>query len=691
MTSNIARLSALVCALLTLLCVAAWLLNGAPNVPHIDLLIESEAGAYWSNGELTLARYMIWGMGAASPWVAHAALYLLAASVTAAALLCLLTLLRGTPSISIRQLGVGLGWWSFSLGYLWLFSVVTTFEAFQRTPLVLRLTCDAIAFELLLASTYAFVLFWRGYPRPVGDEELRSFMDSLTRERYAFMGPFRKRLYKLLKGGRAVSRPEDATGARRAGTTPKASWFRGVQDTATFSIVISLALVVLTVLTATADRTWGNLPGLGYLLVLLWLIMFSGFASVLPSSDESRVADKASATARRIRTASVLLMVLWVSVWWRLWGLVPETGLWGSSLLTAIFGFFLLLCGPGLQCARLFRFHRALGSQEDRRKIEWIGAALWIALLLFLLPAAVTPLLYLAERWYPHLEFEQGWTGVYLLLSWMSGPLILIFALALSIFYRGTVDPRLALRGVTVWTLLGIVLTLIFVFVERSVAQRAVAWMALPPQTSLVTAGAIVAATFQPIRKMTEKYVNRFVERVLPETMLASGTRKLAAVAVVDISGYTRMSAEDEQGALVASAVVQKEAKRLADIHGGRVIKSTGDGVILSFPDAAQGLAAVQALHASVSARAKALEIGALRLHSGLHWGEVVEMHDGDIYGQAVNLTARIADWAQAGEIGMSEALAEQLATRPAGFESMGPQSFKNVPQPVTCLKLAPQ
>lgn len=64
-------------------------------------------------------------------------------------------------------------------------------------------------------------------------------------------------------------------------------------------------------------------------------------------------------------------------------------------------------------------------------------------------------------------------------------------------------------------------------------------------------------------------------------------------------------------------------------------------------------------------------------------------MHDDDIYGQTVNITARIADWAQAGEIGVSEAFCAQLSGKPIDFQAMGPQSFKNVPQPVPCLKIA--
>ena len=197
-----------------------------------------------------------------------------------------------------------------------------------------------------------------------------------------------------------------------------------------------------------------------------------------------------------------------------------------------------------------------------------------------------------------------------------------------------------------------------------------------------------MAGTFQPLRRRTEQQVSRFVERVMPATQLASGTRRAQAVAVVDIAGYTALSAQDEHAALVASALVQKEARRLTERDGGRVVKSIGDGVILCFDEAAQALACVKDLHQAVAVGAATLNLPGIGLHSGVHWGEIVEMHDGDIYGMTVNLANRIADWAKGGEVGVSEAFVSMLPAPHAGLEHGGPQRFKNVPEPVTCLRL---
>jgi len=406
-----------------------------------------------------------------------------------------------------------------------------------------------------------------------------------------------------------------------------------------------------------------------------------------PAAETPAVPFKGTSLARRL--APVLGVGLFIGLAWTgsflLPGLAPlifiELPLWCFVILA-----FWLLCVIPL---RLFKYHRAVGTVEDQRKVEWVWAAIWMAFVMIITPVSMLAFLYVGSYFVPSLDDWIDLTVVLVTLGFTLGPVVIVISLGLSILYRGTADPRLALRGVTVFTLLGLVLTLVFVFVERTIAVRLVKLWGLPSQTGLVTAGALVAATFQPVRRFSEKHVTRFVERVLPASVLASGTRHTLAVAVVDISGYTALSAKDEQAALLASTLVQKEARRLSDQHGGRVVKSTGDGVIMCFADPQATLTAVLELHRSTTKAGAAMNISDLRLHSGLHWGEIIEMHDGDIYGMSVNVTARIADWAKAREIGVSQAFFEKLMERNEGFASMGPQSFKNVPEPVVCYRLA--
>ena len=612
MTSLTTRILAIICALLTLASVGVWVLSGAPIAPVVGFARYAALGA--SDPGITIWGFIVYLFLSVSMWLAAGVLWNVVAPITAAALLSLFVLLRGTQSTAIRYLGVGLGFWSLSFCYLYFLSVAPTFEVFLKVPILLRVACDALAFQMLLASTFAFVKFWHEFPRPVTVDELESFMAAQARDELTFL---RRMIPKLWN---SKSHGHD----------------RGAVEPARSPVL------------------------------------------------DGRITSRLTAIPAPVRTTGVVLLVLAASLGWRMGIMDGNPLLLPSILCVAVVEYW-----PTFRCLRLFKYHRAVGSIDDRRKIEWIWTAIWTSLVLVLLCVPLFLLTFFYLSLFPDLPAIRHAAANYMIFAIMSGPLIFIAALAMSILYRGSVDPRLALRGFTVWTLLSVVLTLVFVFVERSVALRLVKWWGLPSQTSFVTAGAIVAATFQPLRKLVEKYVNRFVERVMPTSLLASGARYIRAVAVVDITAYSALSAHDEQGALLATTFVQKEARRLADKHGGRLVKSTGDGAILCFEVPQQALEAVRELHQTVAAGRAILNLSNLELHSGLHWGELVQMHDGDLYGQTVNITARIADWAKAGEIGISQAFSEQLGSIPQGIEPMGLQSFKNIPQPISCLKLA--
>lgn len=573
--------------------------------------------AEMSRGKYSFSGMFVMSLADISASAARALLLVFALSAGAAGLLALLLLARGAPPDALLWLGMGLGSWSLSVSYLWLYSVSPVFSAYQPATVWLRLTLDVAAFLLALLACHAYIRFWRGFPQPVTDAELDGFLAALKEQQLAKTGLSPRRWLRLFRG-RAAQR-DDGLAQTVGPRSPAAGgprWFWP-------------ALVLLT----------SVCTGLSWTGVFFTLTHSSFFA--LP------------------------------------------------ALLLDTFVYVLLVYWPGITCLRVFRYHRALGSAEDYRKIEWIWVSIWLGFMAVLVPCMVLAVISVVDYFAPvFLDFEDM-AVAFLIFGLSAGPLFVILAVAVSILYRGSIDPRLALRGLTLWWFLGVVLTLLFVLVERSIAVKLAAWWHLSPQTGYVTAGAVVAATFQPLRKRVDVYVNRFVERVLPTTLLASGTRHFRAVAVVDISGYTALTAKDEQAALLASALLQKEARRLAEQGGGRCVKSTGDGALLCFEDAGKALDAVAGLHGAVRGGAATLGLPGIVLHSGLHWGEVMEMRDGDIYGMTVNLAARLADWAQAGEIGVSRSFHEQLKSATREFQDAGPQRFKNVPEPIGCLRLS--
>jgi hypothetical protein len=382
------------------------------------------------------------------PLFTRATLCIVAISAAFAALLALLTLLRGSGLGYVRYLGTGLGWWSLGFFMLLVAPAVPSITALLL-PLPILVAGDVLGFLLMLGASLALQRFWTSYPREITVEELHSFILERERDGYAGLWSWRARLFRLLLGERAPAVMESriaASGRMQRSLLQNSLW-----------------------------------PG-------------------------------------RSAQAALLATALAGGLLWRLSG-ASHMPLADASFPIPLVIFAALLFLPGAHCLNILRMHRVNGTQEERRKIEWVWASLWIAIVLFV-PVLTLFALGLADIAMFDVAglspiMVTGAIALPLLVP-LCAPLCLLVALMVSIFYRGDVDPRLALRGITLWTLVGILLTLVFALVERSVAVKLGALLGLPPQTGYVAAGAVVAATFQPIRKSAEKQVNRFVARVLP-------------------------------------------------------------------------------------------------------------------------------------------------------------------------------
>lgn len=93
------------------------------------------------------------------------------------------------------------------------------------------------------------------------------------------------------------------------------------------------------------------------------------------------------------------------------------------------------------------------------------------------------------------------------------------------------------------------------------------------------------------------------------------------------------------------------------------------------------------ALHRDFEAASHELGLEALPVHSGAHWGEVTVAHDGDLYGQVVNITARLQASSNAGQVVVSRAFAD-LARHSAALRDLGLRQFKNVTERIPCEEL---
>jgi TolB-like protein/class 3 adenylate cyclase len=160
--------------------------------------------------------------------------------------------------------------------------------------------------------------------------------------------------------------------------------------------------------------------------------------------------------------------------------------------------------------------------------------------------------------------------------------------------------------------------------------------------------------------------------------------RKLAAIMFTDMVGYSALSQRSEALALELLEEHRGIVRRILAKHGGREVKTTGDGFLIEFPSAlaaVQGAVAIQnAFHERNQLHPAERQI---RLRIGVHVGDVVAS-DGDIHGDGVNIAARLEPLAPAGGICVSNAVYEQVRNKLAqGFANLGPAELKNIELPV--------
>ena len=167
--------------------------------------------------------------------------------------------------------------------------------------------------------------------------------------------------------------------------------------------------------------------------------------------------------------------------------------------------------------------------------------------------------------------------------------------------------------------------------------------------------------------------------------------RKLTTILSADAVGYSRLMGQDETGTFATlKADRELAAERIAS-HRGRVVNTAGDSILAEFPsalDAAQCALAIQERHAVVNAEMP--EERRLSFRIGIHVGEAM-VRDGDLFGDSVNVAARMQSLAEPGCICVSGAVHDYVhRSLPVIFEDLGPQQVKNLDTPVQCYRLRP-
>ena len=172
-----------------------------------------------------------------------------------------------------------------------------------------------------------------------------------------------------------------------------------------------------------------------------------------------------------------------------------------------------------------------------------------------------------------------------------------------------------------------------------------------------------------------------------------ASTRRLTAILAADVAGYSRLMGADEEG---THERLRAHLRELVDPkieeHRGRIVKNTGDGFLAEFPSVVDAVrCAVEVQRGMVEREPEVREDERIRFRIGVNLGDViVEPHD--IFGDGVNVAARLEALAEPGGISISRVVRDQIRDKlPYPFEDRGEQSVKNIARPVRVYALRPE
>ena len=176
-------------------------------------------------------------------------------------------------------------------------------------------------------------------------------------------------------------------------------------------------------------------------------------------------------------------------------------------------------------------------------------------------------------------------------------------------------------------------------------------------------------------------------------TLRACSARRtqLAAVVAADIAGYSRLMAADEEGTLAQLKACRRD---LIDPsiarYRGRIVKTTGDGLLIGFSSPVEAVRwAVETKQGMIGRNTNVPEDRRILFRIGINLGDVI-IEDRDLFGDAVNIAARLESLAEPGGICISRTMREQIRDRLAlPFEDGGEQSVKNIARPVRVYSLS--
>jgi adenylate cyclase len=165
--------------------------------------------------------------------------------------------------------------------------------------------------------------------------------------------------------------------------------------------------------------------------------------------------------------------------------------------------------------------------------------------------------------------------------------------------------------------------------------------------------------------------------------------RKLTAILSADVEGYSRLMREDEEATVRTITAYREVVSSIVQKHRGRVVDSPGDNILAEFASVVDAVRGAVEIQEELRIRnAELPEDREMEFRIGINLGDVIQ-EDERIYGDGVNVAARVEGLAEAGGICVSGTAFDQIEDKlPLGYEYLGEQSVKNIPKPVRIYKV---
>jgi adenylate cyclase len=171
--------------------------------------------------------------------------------------------------------------------------------------------------------------------------------------------------------------------------------------------------------------------------------------------------------------------------------------------------------------------------------------------------------------------------------------------------------------------------------------------------------------------------------------MAQSVERKLTTILCADVYGYSRLMEQDETATLDTLRVYRDAIDGLIARHRGRIASTAGDSLLADFPSVVEAVQCAIEIQQELAGRNRSLpDARRMAFRIGINLGDVM-LHDGDLYGEGVNVAARLEGLAEPGGICISRTVYDQVHNKlTVGFDDLGEQPVKNISEPVQVFRV---